>query len=184
MSEMVNAANEAITQQQFNLLLERLERIENYLAEQRSRAEELEELKRDLIPIFNQMVHLSIDGLAEIGSEFRAEDLLFLIKRLLRDIHLLLKMLDQLEALMGLGEEVQRLIKPVFSTLVETLDLLERRGYFALPEKAWNALTAPVPEAQTSPFALLRAMSEPQTRKGLARALRLLKLLGEIPSPE
>lgn len=117
MSESTIAPNAVMTQEQFNLLLERLDRIEAYLAEQRQRADDLEELKRDLIPIANQMVHLAIDELAEIGSEFRVEDLFFLLKRLLRDTHLLLSALDQLESLMGLSEEMKRLMKPVFNTL-------------------------------------------------------------------
>ena len=45
----------------------------------------MDELRRDLMPIANQMIKLTIDELAEIGSEFQAEDLLFLLKRLLRD---------------------------------------------------------------------------------------------------
>ena len=51
----------AISQEQLSLLLERLDRIEAHLAEQRRRQEELDELKRDLIPIGNQMVKISID---------------------------------------------------------------------------------------------------------------------------
>ncbi|MEJ5239875.1 MAG: DUF1641 domain-containing protein [Anaerolineales bacterium] len=184
MTESTTLSGAPMTQEQFNLLLERLDRIEAHLAEQRRRTEELEELKRDLIPIANQMVHLTIDELAEIGSEFRVEDLFFLLKRLLRDTYLLLDALDQLESLMGLSEEIKRLMKPMFNTLVEELDRLERRGYFAMLGKSWQVLTAPVPEEQTSLFALLKVMGDPQTRKGLARALSLLKLLGEVPSQE
>lgn len=135
-----------MTQEQFNLLMARLDRIEEHLAEQRRRADELEELKRDLIPIGNQMVHLAIDELAEIGNEFRVEDLFFLLKRLLRDTHLLLKALDQLEALMGLGEEIERLMRPMFHTAVEELDRLERAGYFNFAREGWGIVERIVTE--------------------------------------
>jgi uncharacterized protein YjgD (DUF1641 family) len=135
-----------LTQEQFELLMARLDRIEDHLAEQRRRADELEELKRDLIPIGNQMIKLTIDELAEIGTEFKVEDLFFLLKRLLRDTHLLLKALDQLEALMGLGEEIERLMKPMFNTAVEELDRLERAGYFNFAREGWGIVERIVTE--------------------------------------
>ncbi|HEC22358.1 MAG TPA: DUF1641 domain-containing protein, partial [Chloroflexi bacterium] len=75
--------------------------------------------------------------LAEIGLEFELGDLLYLLKRLLRSIPLLLRMLDQLEAISALGDEAQLLGKQVFSNLVETLDRLEREGYFAFARGGW-----------------------------------------------
>jgi len=135
-----------ITQEQFALLMERLDRIEDHLSEQRRRQEELDELKRDLIPIANQMVKISIDELAEIGYEFKLEDLLFLLKRLLRDTNLLLKGLDQLESLMGLGEEMNRLMKPMFNTAVEELDRMECEGYFAFAREGWRIVERIVTE--------------------------------------
>ncbi len=192
-----------ITQEQFDLLMARLDRIESHLAEQRRRADELEELKRDLIPIGNQMFKLAIDELAEIGSEFTAEDLFFLLKRILRDTHLLLKALDQLESLMGLAEEMDRLMKPMFNTMVEELDRLERQGIFTLARAGWvaaqqvAATIAPddvenlandmsnilgalkaAPAEAPSMLAIMKEMRDPQVRKGLARSLNLLKALG------
>ena len=97
---------------------------------QAKRAEAMNELKDDMIPIANHLIKLSIDELAEIGTEFKAEDLLFLLKRLLRDTHLLLEMLDRLEAVMGLADELQLMGKGVFNQTVEALDQLEHQGYF------------------------------------------------------
>ncbi len=139
-------ADVPITQEQFALLMERLDRIEGHLAEQRRRQEELDELKRDLIPIGNHMVKIAIDELAEISYDFRLEDLTFLLKRLLRDTHLLLKALDQLESLMGLSEELNRLMKPMFNTAVEELDRLEREGYFAFAREGWRIVERIVTE--------------------------------------
>ncbi len=199
----------ALTPADLAPLLERLDRIEAHLAEQRRRQEELDELKRDLIPIGNQMVKLSIDELAEIGSDFRAEDLFFLLKRLLRDVHLLLKMLDQLESAMGLAEELNRLSKPMFNTIIEELDRLERSGFFTLMRAAWEALQRVAaefnpddvdrfsqdvaalltalrtsPETTPSLGALLRTLRDPQVRRGLARTLGLLQALGSSAIPQ
>ncbi|MCX8061307.1 MAG: DUF1641 domain-containing protein, partial [Anaerolineales bacterium] len=107
--------------------------------------------------------------------------LFYLLKRLLRDTHLLLQALDLLEALMSLGEELNMLMKPVFNTTVKELDRLERKGYFAVPGKAWHALTSEVTPDQATFTALLKTLRDPQVRAGLARVLNLLKVLGEMP---
>ena len=199
-------AEATITQDQFELLMNRLDRIESYLAAQQKQAQEVEELKRDLIPIGNHMIKVTIDELAEIGSEFRVEDLFFLVKRLLRDTHLLLKALDQLELLMGLSEEINRLMKPIFNTTVEELDKLEREGFFNLAKAGFLAIRrianqfAPddvdifateisgvlaalrQPPAETpSLISIMREMNDPQVRIGLARTINMLKALGNLP---
>lgn len=108
----------------------KVDRLTEIVEAQERRQQELEELKRDLMPIANHAIKLSIDELAEIGTEFQVEDLLHLLKRLLRSTDLLLRMLDQMEALSAAGDEAQILGKQVFGQIVESLDRLERKGYF------------------------------------------------------
>lgn len=100
--------------------------------------DEMEELKRDLIPIANHMIKLTIDELAEVGSEFQAEDLLFMLKRLLRDTRLIVDGLDRLESMAELFDETQRLSKQVFNQAVMKLDRLEREGYFTFARGGWR----------------------------------------------
>jgi uncharacterized protein YjgD (DUF1641 family) len=188
----------------------------------------MNELKRDLLPIGNQMIKLTIDELAEIGSEFQAEDLLYLVKRLLRDTQLLTQMLDQLEAAAGMLDETSRIGKQVFNQSVAALDQMERQGYFAFARGSWrvfervvgefseedlnalgdhigmvldlikrltqpeflvladNALKAlqaePAGDGKVSLWALMRELSDPQTRKGMARMLELVKVLADKPA--
>ena len=47
---------------------------------QQRRAREFDELKADLIPIGNQLIHLTINELEEIGNDFELEDLLLPVK--------------------------------------------------------------------------------------------------------
>ncbi|MBZ0274905.1 MAG: DUF1641 domain-containing protein [Anaerolineae bacterium] len=113
------------------LLHQKLDYLTEQFEAQRRVQEEWAELKRDLIPIANHMMKLSIEELAEIGNDFETDDLLFLLKRLLRDTHLLVGMLGQLESLVELGDETSRLIQPIFNQTVEGLNELEQKGYFA-----------------------------------------------------
>ena len=198
--------------------------------EQRKHQEEINELKADLIPIANHMIKLSIDELEEIGTEFQAEDLLFLIKRLLRDTHLLVSLINRLEAGVELIEETRLIGQGVFNQAVITLDRLERDGYFNFAREGWkivdrivtefseediqalgenivtilttiknltqpeimsltnNALRAvqdqPVTDEDISIWALLRDLSDPQVRRGLAKLLNIVKAVADQPESQ
>lgn len=207
----------------------KIDALVGYVEEQRQRQREMEELKNDVIPIANHMVKLSIDELAEIGSEFQLEDLLFLVKRLLRDVNLLVGLLDRLESTVELVDEVQVLGNQAFHQAVLQLDRMEREGYFTFARGSWhiverivnefdeedvnalgdnivtilttvknltqpeimeltnNALSAfreePLPEGDVSIFQLLRDLSDPQVRRGMARLMNMVKVLADQPGP-
>jgi uncharacterized protein YjgD (DUF1641 family) len=59
---------------------------------------------------------------------------------------MLLAMMDRLEALMGVGEEVELLGKQVFNYTVEQLDQMERDGYFAFAREGWSIMERVVSE--------------------------------------
>ncbi len=218
----------ALTQADLDLLRQKVDYLTAIIEAQEARQREYDELKQDLIPIANHMIKLSIDELAEIGGDFELEDLLFLLKRLLRDSHLLQMLLEKLEAGLDLADEMTYIGNQVFSTSVEALDRLERKGYFAFAREGWyildrivaefsqedvralgdnivtilstvrnltqpevlalanNAVSAiqPVEDGgqEISTLALLRELSDPKVRRGLARLLNLVKVLADQPS--
>ena len=163
----------AITQEQFTLLMEKMDRIESHMAAQQRRQQEMEELQRDLIPIGNHMFKLAIEELAEIGSDFQAEDLFFLLKRVLRDTHLLTKLLDQLENAMELSEDMQVLGKQIFNQGVHELDRLEREGYFAFAREGWQIVERIVTE-----------FSEEDVRALADNVVVILKTVRNMTQPE
>jgi hypothetical protein len=172
-----------------------------YLTEQaesqQRRVREFDELKADLIPIGNQLIHLTINELEEIGTDFELEDLLFLLKRVLRNTHLILSMMDKFESLMGIADEVELLGKQVFSSAVEALDQLEQTGLFTQAGDLFNTLAkentlsdlnkmlkafhldeseeASAPSLST----LVREANRPETRRAFFRLVKVLQALGE-----
>lgn len=116
----------------------KLDILTEYVEAQHKRQQEFDELKQDVIPIANHMIKLSIDELAEIGTEFQVEDLFYLLKRLLRNTGMLMRLVDMMEAGMDLTEELKPIGLQAFSNIVETLDRLEREGYFALMREGWG----------------------------------------------
>jgi len=182
---------------------EKLDTLIVFMEQQQTRNRAMEELRNDMVPIANQLIKLTIDELAEIGTEFRAEDLLFLLKRLLRNTRLLINLVDQLEAVMGFADEAGMLGKQVFNSMVEKLDELEHKGYFqaagegmqvldrvveelkpgdvqALGDTMLQSLKSfqePAPEKAPSMLALIGEMNDPQVRIGLSRMLNVMKSL-------
>ncbi len=172
-----------------------------YLTEQaesqQRRVREFDELKADLIPIGNQLIHLTINELEEIGTDFELEDLLFLLKRVLRNTPLILSMMDRFESLMGIADEFELLGKQVFSSAVETLDQLEQTGLFTQAGELFDTLAkentlsdmnkmlkafhldeseeASAPSLST----LVREANRPETRRAFFRLVKVLQALGE-----
>ena len=124
----------------------KLDYLTEYVEAQQKRQQEFDELKQDAIPIANHMIKLSINELAEIGTEFQVEDLFYLLKRLLRNTGMLLRLVDMLEAGMDLTEELKPVGLQAFSDMVETLDRLEREGYFTFMREGWGIVERIVQE--------------------------------------
>lgn len=183
-------------------LTEQVAFLSDQAQDQQRRGQELDELKADLIPIGNQLVNLTIQELEEVGADFELEDLLYLLKRVLRNTHLILTMMDRLESIMGIADEVELLGKQVFSATVEYLDRLERSGLFqqtsdllrALSEgdtladlnRALMAFQDSSGSNQTPPslFGLVRQLNQPEARRGLDRLVKMVTALGGEPGEE
>jgi hypothetical protein len=186
---------------ELTLIHQKLDYLTEQLEAQRQQQETLNELVQDAIPVVNHMVKLSIDELAEIGTDFQLEDLTFLLKRVLRDTRLLMGLLDQVEAVAELAEEGQVMGKRIFHHVTMELDRLERDGYFDFARAGWSVADRAVkefkaedleaagarmiealkeePPENVSLLALLRALGDPNVRRGLYRSLNLLKAIGD-----
>lgn len=169
----------------------------NQAETQQKRNQEFDELKADLIPIGNQLISLTITELEEIGAEFELEDLLYLLKRVLRNTQLILTMMDRFEAIMGIADEVELLGKQVFSSAVEALDRLEQGGVFSqsgellqtfAQEGTLSELNGMLKAFHSTPddadrtpslVSLIREANQPETKRGLSRMLKVIQALGK-----
>ncbi len=98
-------------------------------AAERQRAERAE-LMRDLTPIVNDAYRLTVEQLEEVEQYVDLNDLLRLLKRLLRNGRNFDKLLDQIESALDLVETVGPLSDEAFGKAVDTLEQMERKGYF------------------------------------------------------
>ncbi len=136
----------ALLHQKVDTLTQQIAFLTAQAESQQRRHQEMDELKQDMIPIANHMIQLSIQELAEIGDEFKIEDLFFLLKRVLRNTSLIMAMFDRLEALMGIVDEAEILGKQVFNYSIEELERLERAGFFSFAQEGWYILERVVSE--------------------------------------
>jgi uncharacterized protein YjgD (DUF1641 family) len=128
------------------LLHEKIDFLTEQFEVQQRQKDAFDELKQDLIPIANHLIKLSIDELEEIGTDFELEDLLFLLKRVLRNTRMWVSLLDRLESAIDVADEATLLGKQVFRNAVETLDTMERDGYFKFARGGWYVLDRIVAE--------------------------------------
>ena len=215
--------------EKIDLLTNQVSVLTQQLELQNRRQAEMEEFRRDFMPIANHMIKISIDELAEVGNDFSSEDLLFLLKRVLRNTHNFIRLLEDLEGIMGFVDESKILGLQMFNATVHKLDELERAGYFELLQglsyvteqvvsefgkedvialgdnivtilKTVRAMTQPevlgladkaIASIQAEPalenqsaWALLRELSDPKVRKGMARMLNLVKVMADAPVAE
>lgn len=138
--------NLELLHEKVDVLTAQVASLTEYAAVQQRRQREFDDLKQDMIPIANHMIKISIDELAEIGNDFELEDLFYILKRVLRNTHLIETLMDRMEALMGIADETEILGKQIFSTVVERLDEFEHEGYFAFAQQGWKIVERIVAE--------------------------------------
>lgn len=105
-----------------------------YLTDQAQIAErqrqERAELVRDLTPIANQAFEMIVEQLEEVQEYIDIQDLLRILKRMMRNGQNIEGRLIQMESLMELAETVKPLANDAFSRTVDALEDLEQKGYF------------------------------------------------------
>ena len=165
--------NIALLHEKIDALTEQVAFLTNQAEEQQRRQQSFDELKNDMVPIGNHLIKLTIDELAEIGDEFQIEDILYLLKRVLRNTTMLLELFDRMEAMMGIADEVEILGKQVFNFTVEELDRLEREGYFGFARESWKIAERVVTE-----------FSEEDVRALGDNIVTILKTVRKMTQPE
>ncbi len=166
-----------------------LETIEAFRAEVRPlvhTARSMDSLRRDLAPRVEEAVRALILELADVESDFQIEDLLYLIKKSMRNVRNLSKALDQLKGLITFAENAEPLIRQSVPVWIARLDELEQSGVFGLMqsflgvlEKAAAAYTEEdvrrMGDGLVTLMGLARGLADP-------RAKALLERLSSVPA--
>ena len=117
---------------QEDTIQKRLERLEQQIAPVADSARSISELREELAPRVNEAVKALIVELADIEADFQLEDLLFLIKKVLRNVRNLTYSIDQLKNIIDFVLIAEPLLKSTVPQMIYYMDDLEQRGVFTL----------------------------------------------------
>ena len=150
-------------------ILERIERLENEIAPMARAARSMGELREELTPRVNEAVQALIVELADVESDFQIEDLLFLIKKAMRNVRNLNFTLDQLKNFIDFAQTAEPLMKSTVPQIIYYLDDLERKGLFQMATVFIDVVTK-IGETHT-------AEDMEQIGDGMAELIGILKKL-------
>ncbi len=114
------------------LLNQKLDHLTELVEVQHRRLGQVEDLAADVMPLTTQMLQAATDELADIGDAFQPEDLVALVKRVLRDTRLLTDLLGRAEAAVELADEVLPLSQQMVVQAIAVAEQLEAKGFVGL----------------------------------------------------
>ena len=156
---------------QEQMLLERLDRMEEQLRTLVKAQQGLAELKNDLSPLLNSAIKRVIDELGMVEAGFELEDIFDLVKRGMRSIRNLTQALETMENLFDLWNAMEPMLKSTVPNLINYMDNLEQKGVF----RTYSAmLEVRAKVAQHYPSEEIAAMGD-----GFVVLLSLLKKLSK-----
>ena len=106
------------------------------LRDQRMRRRQWEELSSDLAPLAGEAMMLASNELEAIQEWVRPEDMLRLVRRILRNTNNIEDGIARFESLMDLLDDIGPLTGEAVTKVLTSLDELEQRGYFEFANAA------------------------------------------------
>lgn len=167
------------------LILEKLERLENQIAPIIKTTQVMTELKNDLTPIGNHAVKLLVNELHEIEEGFQLEDAMALTKEAMRNTGNFVFLLKQMSSMIEFVKDMEPLLKSAVPRMISILDDMETKGVFRM-YRTTNDLRKKIAASYTAEdievmgdglvalMGTLKTLSDP-------KAIRLLKTLSQIP---
>lgn len=126
--------------QQLAEISRKLDRLTEQVGYLYGRTAALEELREELVPIARDAMGAVTEELSAIEHEFNSEEVVYLLRKLLRNTPRFIRLLDRLESVDGLVTEVEPLGREVLRSVVDDLESIEQRGHLQLLKGAIAAL--------------------------------------------
>ena len=112
------------------LLHKKIDFLTDQVMQTQRRQREMEELRQDLTPIATDLFKTAVEELDEVAPYFSYEDLIYLVKKLLRNTRNIVALFEQMESAVDFVNDSAPLSKAVFQSSMETLNEMEQKGYF------------------------------------------------------
>jgi uncharacterized protein YjgD (DUF1641 family) len=216
--------NEKNTQNQIDDMNRKLDLILEEIELQKRHRREMEDLKDDLMRVGKDIYNTTVEELEEVHDYIETGDMLYLFKKLLRNINNITKTFEIMESTKDFVEDFSPISRELAIDFMNKMDEFDRKGYFDFMRELNKGLDNVVEsfsvedvkalgdnlvtilntiKSLTQPdmlqavnnavavyknmdieikedvslMSLIREMNNPETRKGLAFAIRFLKNL-------
>lgn len=123
--------DDRLLQQQLDDINRKLDLLLEESTLQQRRRREMEDLKDDLTRVGKDIYQAALVELEDVHDYLKTGDILYLGKKLLRNVNTMTMMFEQLESLRDFVQDVTPLARESFLDLLHKLDDLDRKGYFA-----------------------------------------------------
>ncbi len=97
---------------------------------QKRHRSEMDDLKEDLTRVGKEVYDSTVMELEEVHDSIKTGDILFLFKKLLRNINNITKTFEQLENIKDFVQDAAPVSRELFNDLMIKLDEMDRKGYF------------------------------------------------------
>jgi uncharacterized protein YjgD (DUF1641 family) len=130
--------NEQNIQQQIDDVNRKLDIILEEMEFQRRHRREMEDLKEDLMRVGKDVYHTAVVELEDVHDYLKTGDVMYLGKKLLRNVNTLTATIEQLESLRDFFNDSAPLARETFIDFMHRLDALDRKGYFGFAKELGN----------------------------------------------
>lgn len=118
-------------QTQIDAINEKLDFIISEIELQRRHRREMDDLKDDLMRVGNDLYQSAVVELEEVHDSLQTGDVLYLTKKLLRNIRTITHTVEQLENAKDFLQDFSPVSRELFQDVLAKLDEMDRKGYFS-----------------------------------------------------
>lgn len=135
---------------------QKLDFISEQMRDYQHKQREIQELKDDMALIGKDIFNAAVEELDDVAPYFDTNDLIHLIKKLLRNTRNINKVLTQMESAEDLYRDLKPLGKQIFGEILETLNEFDQKGYFEFMRESLKIFDTIVTSFSAEDVRLLR----------------------------
>lgn len=132
--------NELSLQEQIDSINRKLDRILEEIDLQQRHRHEMEDLKADLTRVGKDLYQTALVELEDVHDSLNTGDILYLGKKVLRNISTITATFEQLESIRDFFQDAAPLARDSFIDVMNRLDEFDRKGYFAFMKEVGKVL--------------------------------------------
>lgn len=163
---------------------------------QRRHRREIEDLKEDLTRVGKDLYQTAVTELEDVHDYINTGDILYLGKKILRNVNAITKTFEQLESIRDFFQDATPLVRESFIDFMNKLDEFDRKGYFVFMKELGKVADKVVTSFKEEDLKYLgdnivmainilnKALSVYKNLEEVPEKVSLISLIKELNTPE